>query len=220
MIFWNVRDNFENKVERAIWHYLKQLVFTSVNIFENNVSKAFTLIVFETIWNCNETNENNVAKVCILKVFKTIWNCREHFKNIFFKACALKVFETIWNCREIDEHNVHLKHTFWRIWNDLELQKNNWKHVSKACFIAVFETIWNCRKKDENMKTRTLTRAIRHVLIRYFDFQRKSWDFWDLCSTTFRGSDSAIQPTTPFNFITNLDVFFFSFFEMKCRLRW
>ena len=26
MIFWNCRDNFENKVERAIWHYLKQLV--------------------------------------------------------------------------------------------------------------------------------------------------------------------------------------------------
>ena len=62
------------------------------------------------------------------------------------------VSETIWNCREIDEHNVHLKHTFWRIWNDLELQKNNWKHVSKACFIAVFETIWNCRKKMKTWK--------------------------------------------------------------------
>jgi len=34
MIFWNFRDNFENKVERAIWHYLKQLVFTSVNILK------------------------------------------------------------------------------------------------------------------------------------------------------------------------------------------
>ena len=37
------------------------------------------------------------------------------------------------------------------IWNDLELQKINWKHnVSKACIIAVFETISNFKK---NIKT-------------------------------------------------------------------
>ena len=34
------------------------------------------------------------------------------FENNVSKACIMLVSETIWNCREIDEHNVHLKHTF------------------------------------------------------------------------------------------------------------
>ena len=63
-------------------------------------------------------------------VFETIWNCRELDENNLSKACILMVSETISNYREIDENNVHQKHAFWRIWNDVELQKSNWKQYT------------------------------------------------------------------------------------------
>ena len=126
------------------------------------------------------------------------------------------------------------------IWNDLELQRNRWTQcTSKAYILTYLKRFSNFRKIIENM-------YLKHALLRYlkrFGTAGKRWKqgllrvqydtFWyDIL--TFREKIETFEtyarrllgdpivlsnPPPPFNFITNLDVFFFSFFEMKCRLR-
>ena len=90
-------------LERAIWHYLKQLVLLQWTFWKRHVSKAYILMVFETNWNFRETNENNVAKACILVALETILKNKNLFENNVSKACILMLFKTI----------LELQRTFW-----------------------------------------------------------------------------------------------------------
>ena len=93
-------------LERAIWHYLKQLVLLQWTFWKQYVSKACILMVFEMFWNCKKYIENNDSEACILVVFETIWNCIENIENNVPKACILTLVEIIWNCRETNENSV------------------------------------------------------------------------------------------------------------------
>ena len=91
MMFSNCRDNFKNKVERALCWYLKRFV-TSENILKTR-SKLGTA-------EKERKNENNVSIACIVTVFEPILNCPEQIENKFSKSCIVMVLETIWNCRK------------------------------------------------------------------------------------------------------------------------
>ena len=80
VIFLNYRDNFENKVARAIWHNLKR-VLTSENILKTNSLKHAFWQYFKRLGTVEKKNESNVSKACILTVFQTTWNCRAHSEN-------------------------------------------------------------------------------------------------------------------------------------------
>mgnify|MGYP007091379943 CR=1 FL=1 len=55
MIFWNCRDNFENKI---------LTLFETTRVTSKTILKTMSL---------------KALQACILTVFKTNWNCREHF---------------------------------------------------------------------------------------------------------------------------------------------
>ena len=132
------------------------------------------------------------------------------------------------------------------IWNDFELPRNRWKqctskacirndlelqkiiennYVSKACILAVFETIWNCRQRMKTWKQGRL--RVQYdtfwydILTCRENFESNYEAKWCIL-TPFETyarrllGDSIVLPT-PFMCIENLDVLYFSFFEMKCR---
>ena len=80
------------------------------------------------------------------------------------------------------------------IWNDLELYEKD--ENKDACKRVQYDTFWydilTCKEN--------------------FESNEASDAFWDYCSTSFRGFDSA---TTPYIFIENLDVFIFLMFWDK-----
>ena len=97
MIFWNCRDNFENKVERAIWHYLKLVLLQRQFLKTMSLKHAFWLYL-KRFWNCREHFINTFFKASALD---GIWNDLKLQKNYWNnKACILAVFETIWNRRK------------------------------------------------------------------------------------------------------------------------
>jgi len=142
--------DLENKVERAIWHYLKQFV-TSEKFLKNKFSKTCTMPLSETSCYFRENFENNVRKYAFWRFLKWFGTAEK------MKTMSLKY--SIW-------HNLKQFGT---------AEKTNENNVSKECILAIFDTIWNSREK---IKTRALTCACWHYLKRYFKLQWITLEMW------------------------------------------
>ena len=58
------------------------------------------------------------------------------------------------------------------IWKRFGTEEKKWQKDAKWCILTVFETILNCR---DHFETRTLSRALWHILKRYLKQLWKKW---------------------------------------------
>ena len=208
IIFWNCRDNFQNKVEGAIWQYLKRFVTSEKVLKTRSLKHEFWQYLKR--FGTAEKNENNVSKAWIMTVFETRCNFRQNIINNVSKAYTLMYLKRF-GTAEIKMETRVVTCAFWLyLKRYLELQSEKQYmfglnqggggevgqpssgHVKIRTLVGAFwrnlnNVFWT---EEEKIKPRTINGAAiwYHILTSntFFKSNEAKWCILTLCETYAR----------------------------------